>query len=154
MGYSMKQGESMKINSGFKICEGSKYVDGEFMRIGHGFHIKFENSVVVSVQFGYVHYRTGCDLEFEGKNGFSPLEGVPDAEVAIFIDDNRVSGEQGVFITRLCLECRNALVDDAVAGWVKPDRIPEILKWARDHSGTLTPEEKKAIHDEKDALSF
>ena len=82
-----------------------------------GFHIKFDNGVTVSVQFGFGNY---CENHFKAKtlNSEEFVES-SDAEVAIWDDE-------GNWITGKYFEN----INDVVVGHVKPDVIPELLIWA------------------------
>jgi hypothetical protein len=69
------------------------------------------------------------------EKSFNPKDGVPDAEVAIFYDN--VIADDTEWLTSRCPAVLpqdkepGEEVDDVV-GYVKPDKIPEIMMWARD----------------------
>lgn len=73
-----------------------------------GFHIKFSNNLVVSVQFGKYNYCQNRD----GVNG-APSE---TAEVAVFDDHS------GEFITQQFTDSA-----DDVAGWQTPEQVAVIM---------------------------
>ncbi len=108
------------MKTGFRIIRGS------------GFHIKFNNNVIVSVQFGWGNY---CNKYPDNKDMFTedikfisnwkdplPMNGSPNAEVAIFYED-------GEWITAKYLkEVRKEKDGDNVIGFFEPDEIIKILK--------------------------
>ena len=111
---------------------------GEFrITEAKGFHIQFENGVVVSVQFGYGNYCANRDnLKYANENRtlvnkqgerFYQDTYSPNAEVAIW--DSLDSGYK--WITKECPYISNK--DDDVEGWITPDEIPEILTWAKNY---------------------
>ena len=92
-----------------------------------GFQIKFDNDVIVSVQFGPFNYcknypNNKCDLAKANEPQFSD-----DAEIAIF-----KPGHQ--WLTK---KWKPDAGDDVI-GWVGPNDVLDALNWAKNYKDTNT----------------
>ena len=86
-----------------------------------GFHIKFENNVNVSVQFGYGNY---CE-NYRGKNTNRLGSKSKDAEVAIWYE---IDDEEHWITERYCRE--NEVDVNRVLTYQSPAEVLKILNWA------------------------
>lgn len=91
-----------------------------------GFHMTFENGYTVSVQWGAGNY---CDNHFPDDCDFTfSKDAASDtAEVAIW-------GENGEFIDPQMFFKYEISSDGAVAGWLTPGEVAELLGNVRDWS--------------------
>ena len=80
-----------------------------------GFHITFENGYTVSVQFGPGTYCDNYDKRFDDTEKCGEY-GSSNAECAVWKDDGDL------------IECRGW--GNTVKGWMTPDEILKLLKWA------------------------
>lgn len=100
-----------------------------------GFHITFDNGVTVSVQFGWGNYCSEYPNNkdmfdekinlIQGWNDPLPLNGSPDAEIAIFYDKG-----DGEWLTKKFAKYLRKEYGDDVMGFVKPDVVLKALNWA------------------------
>ena len=106
---------------------------------GVGFQIKFPNGVVISVQFGQFHY---CN-----NNTRSPLGDMEcaTAEVALFLT-NDCDPYHPDWITSEAFKFLFGEETDDVVGYVKPEKIPDLMVWAKDYE-FVTPHNRKGVKD-------
>ena len=85
--------------------------------MNNGFHMKFDNGVTVSVQFGAGNY---CANRDEPWNSKRPS---PTAEIGMWTPDGR-------WITDKVLGC-----GDDVQGWLTPNDVLDAMRKAADYEG-------------------
>lgn len=91
-----------------------------FKSYNGGFWITFKNGVTISVQFGYGNYclnRNTDELLKELKIGKMEIKECPNAEIAIWDKDGWLTSEFKGY-------------DDDVQGWVTPEDLLKVIKWA------------------------
>ena len=103
-----------------------------------GFHIKFENNVNVSVQFGFGNY---CE-NYRGKNTNRLGSKSKDAEVAIWYQ----TSEGRHWITRRYCEENDIDVDDVIPHQ-SPAEVLKILIWASSQAKIEEVEDERSNKD-------
>jgi len=100
---------------GFRICN------------NRGIHITFKNNVTVSIQFGVGNY---CENRYKDYDTHynKPMKSV-DCELAIW--DNNINEYEAQWITSRCPYVNT--YGDMVVGYIVADKIPDILKWAKEY---------------------
>jgi hypothetical protein len=101
--------EIMMINTGFRQRDTRKD------ELGRGVQMRFENGLVLSVQFGYGNY---CDNRDNYNLRYSEENSCSNAEVAVFEGDVTGKWRTQEFFPD---------AKDDVAGWVTPDELAKVI---------------------------
>lgn len=113
-----------------------------------GFQMTFPNGVVVSVQFGAMHYCEARDVDalLNRAPGMPLMKGShqsPDAEVGIFLDGK--PGDTWRSRVWLTKQWRPDLLDD-VAGWLTPvDVLDALARAAKKKVAIYAPQEPTGV---------
>jgi len=92
-----------------------------------GFHLLFENGIILSTQFGGGAYCENYDMEIGSEQRLHRLES-KDVEIGIFED-----GVGGWLTKQAYLECFDEDIGDDVKGYVKLPEWLTVLDWCRSY---------------------